>query len=289
MSPRTSATCVSRSVTLSYANTRNWPYRVGRSASPTRRTMRSVPIRYLMRSAMVIRRIPWRFAKRASCGTRAMDPSSFMISQITPAGYSPAMRARSTAASVWPARTRTPPSRARSGNMWPGRDRSPGVVAGSMAAATVAARSAAEMPVLVRCLASIDTQNAVSNRAVFCVTISGTSSWSRRAPVIGMQMRPRPWRAMKLITSGVTADAAIVRSPSFSRSSSSTTMIILPSRMASMASSTRANARFGRAAVFVRPGRGPAGTRRLMAARAARGRLPATGRSAGRRGQRTCR
>ena len=62
------------------------------------------------------------------------------------------MRARSTAASVWPARTSTPPSRARSGNMCPGRARSAGFVAGSMAASTVAARSAAEMPVLVRCL-----------------------------------------------------------------------------------------------------------------------------------------
>ena len=57
------------------------------------------------------------------------------------------MRARSTAASVWPARTSTPPSRARSGNMWPGRARSAGLVFGSIAVRTVAARSAAEMPV----------------------------------------------------------------------------------------------------------------------------------------------
>jgi hypothetical protein len=33
-------------------------------------------------------------------GTRAIVPSSFMISQMTPAGISPAKRARSTAASV---------------------------------------------------------------------------------------------------------------------------------------------------------------------------------------------
>ena len=44
-----------------------------------------------------------------------MVPSSFMISQMTPAGMRPAMRARSTEASVWPARTSTPPLRARSG------------------------------------------------------------------------------------------------------------------------------------------------------------------------------
>ena len=38
---------------------------------------------------------------------------------------------------------------------------------------------------------------------------------------MGMQMRPRPCFAMKLIASGVTFSAASVRSPSFSRSSSS--------------------------------------------------------------------
>ncbi len=78
------------------------------------------------------------------------------------------MRARSTAASVWPARTSTPPFRALSGNMWPGRARSAGRVAGSIAVSTVAARSLADMPVLVTPLASIETQKAVSNRAVFC-------------------------------------------------------------------------------------------------------------------------
>ena len=46
---------------------------------------------------------------------------------------------------------------------------------------------------------------------------------------------------MKLIASGVTFSAAIVRSPSFSRSSSSTTMIIWPARIASTASSIDAN------------------------------------------------
>ena len=108
-----------------------------------------------------------RFANFVSSGTRAIEPSSFMISQITPAGYIPPMRARSTAASVWPARTSTPPDCARSGNMWPGRARSDGFVRGSMAASTVLARSPAEMPVLVECFASIVTQNAVPSRAVF--------------------------------------------------------------------------------------------------------------------------
>ena len=65
---------------------------------------------------------PWRWAKATRSGMRAMVPSSFMISQMTPAGKRPARRARSTVASVWPARTSTPPSRAISGKTWPGRD-----------------------------------------------------------------------------------------------------------------------------------------------------------------------
>src|SRR5439155_723808 len=84
---------------------------------------------------------------------RAIVPSSFITSQMTPAGYSPAIRAMSTDASVCPVRASTPPVRERSGNMCPGRSRSEGRVAGSMAASTVAARSAAEMPVLVRSFA----------------------------------------------------------------------------------------------------------------------------------------
>ena len=60
-----------------------------------------------------------------------MVPSSLTISQITPAGGSPASAARSTAASVCPGRRSTPPSPARSGNTWPGRVSSCGSVAES--------------------------------------------------------------------------------------------------------------------------------------------------------------
>src|SRR6266404_8779889 len=49
---------------------------------------------------------------------------------------------------------------------------------------------------------------------------------------------------MKLIASGVAFSAAIIRSPSFSRSASSTMMIIVPRRTASTASSMRANGEF---------------------------------------------
>ena len=103
-----------------------------------------------------------------------MVPSSFMISQITPAGVSPASRARSTLASVWPARTSTPPSRARSGNMCPGRARSAGRHAGSTACRIVRVRSAAEIPVVTPSRASIDSQNAVPNIDVLVGLISGS-------------------------------------------------------------------------------------------------------------------
>ncbi len=46
-------------------------------------------------AVVIILRLCWR-QKSVSSGTRAMVPSSLMISQMTPEGSSPAMRARST-------------------------------------------------------------------------------------------------------------------------------------------------------------------------------------------------
>ena len=66
--------------------------------------------------------------------------------------------------------------------------------------------------------ASMDTVNFVPKSLPLARTISGRSSCSQRSRDIGMQIRPRPKRAMKLIASGVTCSAAITRSPSFSRS-----------------------------------------------------------------------
>ena len=63
-------------------------------------------------------------AKGTSSGSRAMVPSSRAISTMAAAGRSPASRARSTPASVCPARTSTPPGRARSGKTCPGRTKS---------------------------------------------------------------------------------------------------------------------------------------------------------------------
>ena len=102
----------------------------------------------------------------SSCGMRAIEPSSAIISQMTPAGCSPASRARSTTASVCPARLSTPPSIYRSGNMWPGRARSSGSVRGSISALMVAARSCADMPVVAPFSTSTEIVNAVPKRAV---------------------------------------------------------------------------------------------------------------------------
>src|SRR5271169_1728716 len=53
-----------------------------------------------------------------------------------------------------------------------------------------------------------------------------------------MQIRPRPWVAMKLIASGVTQSAAMIRSPSFSRSSSSTRTAMRPALSSAMIAGT---------------------------------------------------
>src|SRR4051794_40135305 len=213
------------------------PKSVGSPVSTTRSTSLSWRRRYAIRSATVtiFRSCLRQYSSRS--GTRAMVPSSFMISQITPAGLRPARRARSTAASVCPVRSSTPPSLALSGKMCPGWTRSRGRVSGSIATWIVCARSAAEMPVVTPSRASIDTVKAVSNGDSFLAAIRSRPSSSQRSGERARQISPRPSLAMKLIASGVVNWAAIVRSPSFSRSSASQTTTILPARMSSSASS----------------------------------------------------
>ena len=98
------------------------------------------------------------------------------------------------------------------------------------------------MPVVTPSRASTETVKAVPNGVSLLLQSSGGgSSSSQRSSVRQRQISPRPCLAMKLIASGVANSAAIVRSPSFSRSSSSTTITILPWRMSSIASSMVAN------------------------------------------------
>jgi hypothetical protein len=180
-------------------------------------------------------------AKISSSGSLAMLPSSFMISQMTPAGFRPASRARSTQASVCPVRRKTPPSLACKGKRWPGVTISLRFVLGSMRVCTVVARSKAEMPVVMLARASTDTVNAVPMDSVFWEVISWRDSSRSRSAVMGMQIRPRAKRAIKLMASGVTFSAAIIRSPSFSRFSSSNTMIKRPDWISEITSSTEQN------------------------------------------------
>ena len=59
-----------------------------------------------------------------------MEPSSFIISTISPAGSKPANLLKSTAASVCPALLNTPPALALKGNICPGLPNSLGFVSG---------------------------------------------------------------------------------------------------------------------------------------------------------------
>ncbi len=166
-----------------------------------------------------------------------MVPSSFIISQITPEGCNPASLERSTDPSVWPALCNTPPGLALSGKICPGRAISSGLDFGLIAVRIVTALSWAEMPVVTPFFASIDTVKAVPKDEVLSSVIMGRlSSWTRWG-VRERQTSPLPYFAMKLIASAVTFSAAMQRSPSFSLSSSSTRMTILPAAMSSSDSS----------------------------------------------------
>ena len=166
-----------------------------------------------------------------------MVPSSFMISTITAEGSSPASRARSHPASVCPARVSTPPGCAITGKMCPGWRRSSGRAFGCTAVMTVCARSCAEMPVVTPSAASMDNVKLVRCSRCVSLTMSGRRSWRQRSAVSVRQMRPRPKRAMKLMSSARTFCAAMMRSPSFSRSSSSMITTMRPAAMSARISS----------------------------------------------------
>ena len=196
-----------------------------------------------MRSAIETSSRPCSSAKARRSGTRAMPPESSTTSHSTPTGARPARRARSTDASVCPARLSVPPGRARSGKMWPGRLKAPGPTVWSASARRVRARSAAEIPVEVPSARSTVTVKAVPCTSVFPLagTISGRCSSSHRSPVMPTQITPEVWRTKKAICSSVARSAAMIRSPSFSRSSSSATTTISPRAMAAIAASMGSN------------------------------------------------
>ena len=157
-------------------------------------------------------------------------PSGLRISQITLAGTSPLRRARSIPASVCPARVRTPPGCAIIGKTWPGVTISFALAFSRTAVCMVLARSAAEIPVVTPSAASIEMVKLVLYRELFWLTIKDRFNCLQRSSVSARQISPRPCPAMKLMSLALTNSAAITRSPSFSRSSSSTSITILPRR-----------------------------------------------------------
>ena len=105
------------------------------------------------------------------------------------------------------------------------------------AACMVRERSAAEMPVVTPSAASIDTVKLVCMLEPFLSTIEVRLSCRQRASVSVKQIRPRPCLAIKLMCSGEANCAARTKSPSFSRSSSSTKITMRPLRISLMISS----------------------------------------------------
>ncbi|CAM5437123.1 hypothetical protein STENM36S_08977 [Streptomyces tendae] len=102
------------------------------------------------------------------------------------------------------------------------------------------ARSEAEMPVLTpwAAVASTETVKAVFIDSVLSSTICGSRSRSSSSPSMGAQIRPRHSVIMKATISSVAFSAAMTRSPSFSRFSSSTTTTGRPAAMSATARST---------------------------------------------------
>src|SRR5215469_1722061 len=122
--------------------------------------------------------------------------------------------------------------------MCPGRAKSAGAEVGLASARMVAARSTEDTPVVVPARRSTDTVNAVRCDSLLTGTICGRSSRASAASSIGTQMMPLVWRIMNATASAVACSAAMMRSPSFSRSSSSMTITIRPARSSASISPT---------------------------------------------------
>ena len=173
-------------------------------------------------------------------GVLIIVPSSRMISQQSPHSFNPANFIKSTVASVWPFLSKTPFGFANNGNICPGLRKSSGFASSSTHFIAVIERSAAEIPVVVSTW-SIDTVNAVSWLSVLLLTICGICNFFMISSPIGIQIRPLACVAIKLTFSVVANSAAQIKSPSFSRSSSSVTRISFPFFKSSSASSTVLN------------------------------------------------
>ena len=93
------------------------------------------------------------------------------------------------------------------------------------------------MPVVVSTW-STDTVKAVQWLSVLTFTICSRPRRAATSSLMGVQIKPLAWVAMKFTFSVVANWAAQIRSPSFSRSGSSMVTMMRPARSSSKASST---------------------------------------------------
>ena len=172
-----------------------------------------------------------------------MDPSSSLtISHNTPTGDDPAMRAKSTAASVCPARFSTPPARYLNGNTCPGLTNAAAVVSSDPSALIVIALSLADIPVVLVAKSTLTVNAVFIASLLLCEsTISGRSSASALESSRLTHTNPLVCRIMNASDAAVILSAAPIKSPSFSLSSSSSTTTNFPFATSSSASATDAN------------------------------------------------
>ena len=107
----------------------------------------------------------------------------------------------------------------------------------SIATSIVLALSAADIPVVTPSEASIEIVKAVPNLDGFLCCIISKPRFSTFVLSRAKQIKPLPCLAIKFIESALANSAKIHKSPSFSRSSSSTRINILPFLASSITSS----------------------------------------------------
>ena len=109
--------------------------------------------------------LPGMVANISRSGIRAIVPSSFMISQMTPAGFIPANRARSTATFRLAGSSKDAPFSGPEGKDMARKVLFLGFASSAMAVRMVWARSAALIPVVTPSPVSIDTVKPVSSES----------------------------------------------------------------------------------------------------------------------------
>lgn len=96
-------------------------------------------------------------------------------------------------------------------------------------------------PVVTPDEASTLTAKSVRFRSRLLATIGARPSLARTSPVVATHTMPLPCLIMRPIASAVALHAAMMRSPSFSRFSSSVTITIRPAAMSATADSMESN------------------------------------------------